>query len=76
MRSWTRPQEIQARLQKLWNRGRFLSAQLTAESLFPLRMPLKCPTPSELGAHYGEVKAWIEELMQQAGSGQGQNLRS
>ena len=71
MRSWTRPQEIQARLQKLWNRGRFLSAQLTAEPLFPLRMPLKCPTPSELGAHYGEVKAWIEELMQQAGSGQG-----
>lgn len=69
MTAWTRPQEIQARLQKLWNRGQLLSAQLTAEPLFPLRVPLKCPTPRELGDHYGEVKAWIDELVRQAGSG-------
>ena len=71
MTAWTHPQEIQARLQKLWNRGQLLSAQLTAEPLFPLRVPLKCPTPRELVDHYGEVKAWINELVQQAGSGRG-----
>ncbi len=69
MTVWTRPQEVRDRLLKLWNRGQFLSAQLTAEPLFPLRVPLKCPTPRELGEHYGEVKAWIEELVGQAGSG-------
>ena len=73
MTAWTRPQEIRARLLKLWNRGQLLSAQLTAEPLFPLRIPLKCPTPRELGEHYGEVKAWIEELVGQAGSGGDKN---
>lgn len=69
MTAWTHPQEIQARLQKLWNRGQLLSAQLTAEPLFPLRMPLKYPTPRELVDRYGEVKAWIDDLVQQVGSG-------
>ncbi|MGA6926767.1 MAG: DUF3322 domain-containing protein [Desulfosarcina sp.] len=66
MTSWTRPQEIRTRLQKLWNRGTLLSTQLTAQPLFPMRMPLKYPTPRELGDHFGEVKTWIEELVRQS----------
>jgi hypothetical protein len=71
MTAWTRPQEIRDRLLKLWNRGQFLSAQLTGEPLFPLRMPLKYPTPRELADRYGDVKAWIDELVGQAGSRRG-----
>ena len=73
MNAWTRPKDLQTRLQRQWNKGRLLTAQLAAEPLFPLRIPLKHPSPRELGAHYGAVKDWIDSLVRQAGSGKVKN---
>ena len=62
-------QDLRLRLQKQWDKGRLLSARLTAEPLFPLRIALKCPGPRELGDRYGAVKDWIDDLVRHAGSG-------
>jgi len=65
MNAWTSAKDLRIRLQKLWDRGRLLSARLTAEPLFPLRIPLKYPAPRELGEGYGAVKDWIDGLVRQ-----------
>jgi hypothetical protein len=68
MSAWTHPRDLKARLNTLWRKGRLLSAPLTGEAPFPLRVPLKHPGPRELGEQYGAVRAWIDSLVSQAGS--------
>lgn len=69
MKAWTGARDLRLRLQKQWDKGRLLSARLTAEPLFPLRIALKCPGPRELGDRYGAAKDWIDDLVCHAGSG-------
>jgi hypothetical protein len=69
MNEWTRPEDLRTRLQKQWDKGRFLSTQVMEAPLFPLRLPLKHPGPRELGDRYGAVKDWIESLLRGTGSG-------
>lgn len=59
MNEWTRPEDLRTRLQKQWDKGRFLSAQVMAAPLFPLRLPLKHPGPRELGDRYGLEKSMV-----------------
>ena len=35
--SWTRPADIRARLTKQWEQGKYLTALVTGEELFPLQ---------------------------------------
>ena len=60
--TWTRPVDLRAQVQKLWNRGELLASLVTCESLFPKRLILKGPTSSEMADHFKEVRAWISEL--------------
>lgn len=56
--NWTTPQDIHQFLQRQWSRGRLL----VAEELFPLRIPLKGPTSTQLADLFPQVQAWIAAL--------------
>lgn len=65
--SWTQPSVIDAKLERLWQRGQLLSARLDpGSSLFPLRLPLRRPDARALAERFDEVRQWIAEL--EAGS--------
>lgn len=60
--SWTRPADLCAQVQKLWNRGELLASLVTGESLFPKRLMFKSPTSAEMADHFDEARVWIGEL--------------
>lgn len=60
--NWTSPADLRAQVQKLWERGDILASLVTGESLFPRRLPLKCPTSAEMSEHFDAVRAWISAL--------------
>lgn len=60
--NWTRPADLRAQLQRLWDRGELLASLVTGEPLFPKRLVLKCPTSAEMADRFDEVRAWIGEL--------------
>ena len=60
--SWTRPEDLRAQVQRLWDRGELLSALVMDEETFPRRLVLKGPTSSEMAGRFDEVRAWIAAL--------------
>jgi hypothetical protein len=60
--SWTKPKDLRAQLEKLWERGDMLSSLVTGESLFPRRLTLKCPTSTEMVDRFDEVRTWVGEI--------------
>jgi len=60
--NWTRPPDLRAQIQRLWDRGELLAALVTGESLFPKRLTIKAPTSAEIATHFEEVRAWVGEL--------------
>jgi len=62
LKIWTTPQDIKQRLQKEWERGRFLRAQLNQEPLFPWRIPLKHPSGKTLSDSFEAAQKWLEAL--------------
>lgn len=60
--NWTRPHELRAQMQKLWDRGELLAALVTGEPLFPKRLTLKTPTSAEITDRFEKVRTWIREL--------------
>ena len=60
--NWTRPGDLRAQLQRLWERGELLAALITREALFPKRLSLKVPTAAEMVDHFDAVRSWIGEL--------------
>lgn len=57
---WTLPAELRAELDKRWQRGQILTESLVPSGLFPLRIPLKPPSPTQLAADFSAVQAWVE----------------
>jgi len=60
--TWTRPVDLRAQVQKLWDRGELLASLVTGESLFPKRLVLKSPTSAEMADHFEEARIWVSEL--------------
>ena len=60
--NWSRPADLRAQLQKLWNRGDLLASLVSGNTLFPLRLTLKSPTSGEMSERFDEVRQWISEL--------------
>ncbi|MDP2783855.1 MAG: DUF2220 family protein [Sulfurimicrobium sp.] len=60
--NWTRPADLRAQVQKLWERGELLASLVTGEPLFPKRLVLKGPTSTEMADHFDEVRTWVAEL--------------
>ena len=59
---WSRPVDMRAQVQKLWDRGELLAGFVTGESAFPRRLALKAPTSAEMSDCFDEVRAWVSEL--------------
>lgn len=59
---WSKPADLRAQVQKLWDRGELLASLVTAEPLFPKRLLLKTPTSADIAGHFDEVRSWIGEL--------------
>jgi hypothetical protein len=59
---WTRPADVRAQVQKLWDRGDILASLVTGEDLFPRRLPLKGPTSADIAENFDEVRRWINAL--------------
>ncbi|WP_426991764.1 Wadjet anti-phage system protein JetD domain-containing protein [Methylomonas sp. CM2] len=57
---WTLPAELRAELDKRWQRGQILTESLASSGLFPLRIPLKSPSPAQLAADFTAVQVWVE----------------
>lgn len=60
--SWTRPRDLRAQLQRLWDRGELLAELVKGESSFPRRFSLKGPLSGEMSERFEAVRAWIAEL--------------
>ncbi|MEJ2387721.1 MAG: DUF3322 domain-containing protein, partial [Chromatiaceae bacterium] len=60
--SWTRPADLRAQVQRLWDRGEILAGLVTGESPFPRRLQLKRPSAAELLERFDAARAWIAEL--------------
>ena len=60
--SWTTPADLRRQVQRLWDRGAILSAQVTGEALFPKRLVLKRPRSADLHAHFEEGRDWSAKL--------------
>ncbi|MFY3743297.1 DUF3322 domain-containing protein [Anaeromyxobacter sp. Red801] len=61
-REWTSPEDVTAQVARRWEDGRILSAVISGEALFPLRLPLRAPRAAELGPRFEEVKHWLRTL--------------
>ena len=62
--NWTKPADLLDQLQRLWDRGDLLRAQLEGETGFPLRLRLKKPDSQQLTSHFEDVRRWIQALQQ------------
>jgi len=58
---WTTPADIKDRLRRRWQRGEILASSLTQDPLFPLRLPIKGPSSTQISADFGAVRDWIAE---------------
>jgi hypothetical protein len=67
--AWTTREDIISRLRKLWDRGDILSSFVTGKTIFPLSMPLKGPTSSELSDKFDEARKWAAALTDGAKDG-------
>ena len=61
--NWSRPADLRAQLQKLWDRGELLAQLVDGENLFPKRLSLKSPSSSEIADRYQEVRVWAKQIM-------------
>ena len=60
--AWTTPDDVRAQVQRLWDRGRILSARLGGEALFPHAVRMKRPQVRELSDRFAEARTWIRTL--------------
>lgn len=61
--NWTRPADLRAQVQKLWDRGELLAQLVNADSGFPKRLTLKGPASSEIADNYEAVRGWAKDIM-------------
>ena len=59
---WTTSADLRRQVQRLWDRGAILGAEVTGEPLFPKRLVLKRPGSSELDERFDEARAWSAKL--------------
>src|SRR5215831_3207521 len=60
--SWTTPNDLREQVLRAWERGKILSASITGETLFPLRLSMRRPEAKAVGQSFEAVREWIHEL--------------
>lgn len=58
--SWTELDEIKAKLNKAWAKGKLLRSPLDNDDGWPLRYPLRHPAASKLGSCFAEAQKWVQ----------------
>lgn len=62
--TWTTSEDVTAQVARRWDDGRILSAAVTGDALFPLRLPFRSPRPAELATRFDDVKRWVRDLVE------------
>ena len=65
--TWTTSADLRTQVQRLWDQGVLLRAQLVGEPLFPLPLRLKRPDSKALAECFDEVRQWIRQLQEGEG---------
>ncbi len=73
--AWTRPADLQAQLQQLWDQGRLLAWRVDGMSPFPLKLALKTPDSRDCSERFAEVREWARALLAGARAGYRLELR-
>ncbi|MBK1731350.1 DUF3322 domain-containing protein [Thiococcus pfennigii] len=60
--TWTRPADLRAQVQRLWERGELLRASVTETIEWPLRLTLKAPAAADLAERFEAVRDWVQAL--------------
>lgn len=60
--TWTGTADIKSQVRRLWDRGDLLRSLLSEEIAYPIKLTFKCPSSSQLGQGFEDVRAWIDEL--------------
>ena len=60
--SWTTPSDLRKQVLRAWERGKILSAGITGETLFPLKLLMHRPDAQAMGHSFEAVRRWIREL--------------
>lgn len=60
------PEQIKEKATRIWDNQRFLKAWLGGENVFPIEIPFKTPSGSELIWRFEEIRRWIQELRAQS----------
>src|SRR5215831_17503681 len=69
--SWTTPNDLREQVLRAWERGKILSAGITDETLFPLKLSMRRPDATAMGQSFEAVRGWIRELEENSRSGKG-----
>jgi hypothetical protein len=59
---WSTPDDLEAQVQRLWDRGRLLVAPSDGGSAFPLSLRLRRPESSAMSDRFDDVRRWIRAL--------------
>jgi len=69
--SWTTPSDLRDQVLRIWERGKILSAGITGETLFPLKLSMRRPEAQAIGHSFEAVRRWIRELEENSRSCKG-----
>jgi hypothetical protein len=58
---WTRPADVGAALRKKWDSGALLARFAAGQDWEPLSIPIRGPSPRQIGEHLAEVRQWAAE---------------
>ena len=59
--TWTSLADVRAVLERKWRRGLVLCEAIEPRGLFPMRIPLRGPSASELSDKFPEARDWIKQ---------------
>lgn len=60
--AWTTPDDIAAKVKRRWNDGSLLRAYAEGEPFVAIEVPLRGPTPTQIGADIEAARAWVAAL--------------
>ncbi|HLK81474.1 MAG TPA: DUF3322 domain-containing protein [Xanthobacteraceae bacterium] len=69
--NWTTPSSLRDQVMHVWERGKILAACVTNETLFPLKLSLRCPDAKAMTQSFDAVRGWIRELEENSRSSKG-----
>ena len=59
---WTTPDDLEAQVRRLWDRGRLLVSEVDGGSPFPLPLRLGRPDSGAMSERFDDVRRWIRAL--------------